>query len=553
MNKSIKYLILTFLLLIPTIAHGTYKGETFFIDLSRGGFNNNQNRDSIEATAMVDNTRNINLHESARSKRGGTDNVNPTVISGTPRIHGLYQFRLQNGTEFIVTATDDGKIQSNYTTEIKTGLTINRAVHFVTFNNQLIICTGNDLPQVWDGTAAATSALSNVPTDWSGSSNFPRKMVNHGKGASQRLWAIGGAVDANTIYASALSAGNGTTEPDFSDANVITIYIETEDGFGIVNAVEFGDRLICSSKTRIFIIDDTDTDTANWGYEKSQWEGGTANSRTLLAVANDVVSMTEDGTIYSVTTAQQYGDYKKATLTRQAFIDEWIRDNVRLLSINDFHAVYDPVLRAIYFFMVRQGQTNVDMALTYFIDRGPEEGWVIKDNISADSGYKASCSALVRKAVGDNKVYTGGWDDGYVWELETSAQNDNGAAYSAGFKTPRFHMQDPRLTKRFDTGWIVTKTKGEYNLLVDIWVDGVQLTQQTVSLAGMGSTYGGGNTYGVDASSGTYGGSELIEVSFPIKKQGKRLEIHVHNDNADEDFFVTLLMVDFEKLGRFAR
>ena len=549
--KQIRFVILfiTFFVFCQN-GYAQYRGLTFAIDCSRGGFNNDLNRDRVDPTAMVENTRNINLHEGGRSKRGGTDNVNPSAIGGTPRIWGVYQFRLQNGNEFIITADSNGEILKDYddASPLKTGLTINQAVHFETFNDLLIITTGNDLPEVWTGTGN-TSTMSNVPTDWSSSSNFPRKMVNHGRGSSVRLWAVGGKVDANTVYASAVSAEDGTTEPDFSDANVITIYVDTgAGGFGVINAVEFGDRLICSSKNRVFIIDDLDTDTANWGYEASQWEGGTANDRMMIVVENDIVSMDESGNIYSIVATQNYGDYQKASLTRPAFIDVWIRNNIRLLSVEDFHMVYDPVIRAVYFFMMRQGQSEVDTALVYFIDRGPLEGWVIKDNQASDSGYKASSSTLVRKAVGDNKIYTGGWADGFVWEIEATTQSDNGAAYASGFKTPRFHLGNPRTTKSFDVGWIVTSAQGDYNLNVDIWVDGVLVGQETVSLAGNGAVYGTA-IYGTDV----YGGTELIEVPFEIGYQGKRLELNVFNNNVGEDFFVTLLMVDFEDLGSFER
>ena len=424
------------------------------------------------------------------------------------------------------------------------GLTINQAVHFETFNNLLIICTGNDLPQVWTGTGNI-SAMSNVPTDWSGSSNFPRKVVKHGRISSERLWAIGGAVDPFTVYASALNSKDGSTEPDFSDANVITIFIETSDGFGIVNAVEFTDRLLCAGKSTIYIIDDLDINTANWGYEKSAWEGGCATSRLMIAVSNDVVAMDENGTIFSVTGTQTYGDYKKASLTRPNFIDQWIRDNVKLSAIDDFHMIYDPVLRALYIFVVRTGNTEVNTALVYFIDRLPERGWVIKDNLDFDSGYNASASALVRKAVGDNKIYTGGWDDGLVWELETATLNDNGSSYKAGFKTPKFHMGDPRLTKRFDTGWIVASEQGAASLLIDTWVDGESLDQQSVSLLSDGGIYGTA-VYGSDM----YGGDDLVMVSFPIGAEGQRLQYEVHNDSGGQDFFITLMMTDFEPLGR---
>lgn len=532
------------LLFISVNVNAQYIGETFEIDCNQGGFNNNKNTDLISPNDMVDGTRNINMHKSGRSKRGGTSHVNATVITNTPRNYGIYQFREKDGTETIVTATGDGKIQKNYNTEIGTGLTINQAVHFETFNNLLIICTGNDLPQVWTGTGNI-SAMSNVPADWSGSSNFPRKMVKHGRLSSERLWAIGGATNPATVYASALNPNDDTTEPDFSDANIITIDIETSDGFGIVNAVEFGDRLLCAGKSRIYQIDDLDIDTANWGYEKSAWEGGCATSRLMMAVSNDVVSMDENGTIFSATGTQTYGDYKKASLTRPNFIDQWIRDNVKLSAIDDFHMIYDPVLRALYIFVVRTGNTEVNTALVYFIDRLPESGWVIKDNLDFDSGYKASSSALVRKTTGDNKIYTGGWDDGIVWELETTVLSDNGNSYKSGFKTPKFHMGDPRITKRFDTGWIVASEQGAANLLIDTWIDGESLTQQSVSLLSDGGLYGT-SLYG----SGMYGGDDLVMVSFPIGAEGQRLQYEVHNDIGGQDFFITLMMTDFEPLGR---
>lgn len=525
---------------------GEYSGKTFIVDLNKGGFNYSQNIDNVDATAMVEGTRNINLHKSGRSKRGGTDNVNSSVIGGVPRIYGVYQFRLQNGNTFILTADANGEILKDYddANPLKTGLTINQAVHFVTFNNLCIITTGNDMPQVWDGAAGSTTDLANVPTDWTGG-NYPRKMIKHGNQTSERLWAIYGKTDPFTVYTSDLNVGDGSTEPDFSDANVVTTYVDTGDGFGVINGIEFGDRFIMAGKNKFFIYDDTNVDKTKWGYDKSQWESGCGNDRLLVAAGNDIISMNESGDIYSVTASETYGDYRKMALTRPAFIDEWIRANIRLLSIDDFHAVYDPVLRCVYFFVVRQGKTAVDTAICYFVDRGPEFGWVIKDNLSSNSGYSASCSAVVRKAVGDNVIYTGGWSDGYVWQLETSTNNDNDAAYSSGFKTVPSHFGSPRFTKQYNTGWIVINSRENYNLLVDIWVDGVYIKQEAVSFS-TGSAVYGTAIYGTDV----YGGALLIETSFDIGVEGKRIQYHIYNNNANENFFATSLMTDFESLGR---
>ncbi len=525
-----------------------YRGEVFVMDLNAGGYNYDKNVDRIPATAMVGESINVNTHQGGRAKRGGTDNVNSTVIGGTPRVWGVYQYRQKDGTVEILTAGADGEILTDYddSTPLKTGLTIDQPVHFETFNNLCYICTGNDQVQVYDGTT--WSALAAPDVAWTGS-NFPRKMITHGRGASERLWAIGCTTSPYDVYYSGLSAGDNSTEADFTSGNGI-LYVDTADGFGVLNAVEFGDRLICFGKNLPYIIDDTDSDAANWGYEKGIWEGGTATDRLLIPVGNDIVSMKEDGSVYSVITTESYGDYKKTLLTRlpndgTPFIDEYIRDNVKLSAISDFHMTYDPVLRAIYIFVVRTGQTEVDTALVYFIDKGPADGWCIKGNWDSDSGYSASCSALVKKAVGDDKIYTGGWDDGYIWELETTAKNDNDAAYKSGCEFPNNHFGDPQLTKRFDRAGFIVETKGNYDLYVNVSVDGAFRVQLRVSLKGVGGVYGTG-VYGT----AVYGETGLIEVVMPIHIIGKRIKYHIFNNNADEDFFISHIYTDFKPLGR---
>ncbi len=531
-----------------------YRGETFVMDLNVGGFDYNKNTDRIAATAMVGDSENVNLHKGGRSKRGGTDNVNASVIGGTPRIWGIYEYRREDGSTEVLTAGADGEILSDYddASPVGTGLTIDQPVHFETFNNICYICTGNNIPYTYDGTTYAVMA--NPAAEWAGggSVNYPRKMITHGRGASERLWAIYGATDPYTVFYSAVSAGDNSTKANFV-TNAGTLYVDTADGFGIINAVEFGDRLICAGKHRTYIIDDTDADDANWGYEKSQWEGGTANDRTFIVVANDIVSMTEDAVIYSVVGSEAYGDYKKTALSRTQdgtpFIDEFIKDNIKLSAIADFHMVYDPTLRRILIFMVRSGESNVDIALAYYIDRGPISGWAILGNREADSGFKASCAAVVRKAVGDHKIYTGGWADGYVWELETTDTNDNGAAYDAAFETPHSHFGDPRLRKRFDTAHLTVETSGSWNLTVNIWVDGEYKKQETIDLSGVGGVYGT-TKWGPGAGADTYGNVELVDAIIPIGIVGTRIKYFIFNDNADETFFVSHIYTDFKPLGR---
>lgn len=353
----------------------SYNGNTFTLLCSKGGFTEAENVDITPPTAMVDNSKNLNINSQVRTKRGGTRHVNSAAFSGTPQIMGIYQFIAENLSEFTIVATKDGSVYKNSSTTIKTGLSTSNFFAFESFDDELFICDGGNVPQVWDGLAASTSDITSPANDWTANNSYPQWMIKHGRGNSERMWAFGCAATPNTVYASI----NGDAQ-NFVSAGaetVITLNINTGDGFGIVAAVEFGDRIICFGKKRSYIIDDSSTDTANWGYQEAQWTGGAANRRVVVKIPNDIIVMAEDGDIYSVMSAENYGDYKAASLSKKANINNWIRKNLNLSALNEAHAIYDPVLRAIKFFVVRSGKTQVDTALVYFIDEKPEEAWMI--------------------------------------------------------------------------------------------------------------------------------------------------------------------------------
>ena len=85
--------------------------------------------------------------------------------------------------------------------------------------------------------------------------------------------------------------------------------------------------------------------------------------------------------------------------------------------------------------------------------------------------------------------------------------------------------------------------KGDYDLTIGIWIDGVQQTQQTVSMVGIGGTFP--FTLGTDL----LGGQEVIVKSFDIGNTGKRIQAEVYNSNVDQDFFISQILIDHTILG----
>lgn len=517
-----------------------YRGKTYQIPCDRGGFSHNKNIDAIDPTAMVDGTKNINLHQGARGKRGGTSKYNSTAIVANADIMGLYNYQKEDGTNYLVAATTDGKTWYSDLAgaasfaAIDTGLATAAYFDFETVDDVLFIAIEGSTPRTWAGTSTST-AMTDIPTDWTGT-NFPKQFVRHGYGASEGVWALGFA--DGTCYRC-----QDDDYDDFSDDDVTTIKITVGHGAGIVGGFEYGDRLFAVGKQQVFIIDDTDADKTKWGYQAAQWKGGAAHHRLIVKTPNDVVLMAEDGEIFSVVAAENYGDYKQASLTRPAKVDNWIRENIDLSKISQFHAKYDPILRAIKFFMVRKGQTTVDMALTYFVDREPAEAWVPHDNTASASGYSACCSAVVNKTTGTYEVWTGDYD-GFVWKLEQSTKNDNSEAFLGKFKTPVMHFGDPRAYKHFHALRIIMQPQGNYNLNIDWWVDDVQQTAGTITQAASGVILG---SFTLDTD--ILGGVTLQDSSMQLGRIGKRIQFAVYNNGASEDFFISQMLIDFKPLG----
>lgn len=512
----------------------SYRGSTYQIPLARGGLNYSKNFEDVPPESMVDPSKNTNLHEGGRAKRGGTSHVNSSALSAVNKILGGYQFRLLNGTEFIMFLGDDGGLYKNSTTTIKTGMATATRPCFETMDNVLYVTDGQTTPQTWNGVAAGTSNIGTPAGDWAGTVQ-PKYLLKHGLGASERMWFLGVPGFEYRLYYSANGAA-GT-------ANAGNIDIETGDGFGLVGGFEFGKRLFGAGKRKIYQIEDSDASTANWGYTAAQWEGGAAHHWLIAKMPNDVVCMMEDGEIYSVAAVQSYGDYKAASISRPSYIHNWIMDNADLSQISKFHCAYDPTLRAIKFFVMRNGQSQIDTALIYFIDREPKEAWSLHDNLTSDSGYKAFCSFLVRKSAGIYKMYTGGYNS-YIWELEASARSDNGNAYNHKFRNAPDPFGNPRVQKRYRRGWLIFSPRGAYNATIRWWVDAVQQSNLIVSTAGTGATYGSGVL-----GTATYGGQEIGEASFDLGAIGKRIQVEVDNSNAGEDLFCSKILIDHELIG----
>jgi len=512
-----------------------YRGSTRYVSCSQGGLTGASNVDSIDPYMMISPTRNLLLEKGGRRKRGGTSHVNASPYSGTPRIMGMCDCMFRDLSQHLIVATGDGNVYKNGTDIIAAELGTTLPYSFAMGENKLFIADGVSTPRVWTGTGNAAE-ITEPAADWSTSPPF--QFLLHTRGASQRMCAL----NSNTLYLSATYVAAGDMEKFSTGAE--SFYVDTGDGYGLIGMIEFGTEIFLFSKNKAYRIDDSSATVSEWSWEPGQWVGGVASWRLIIKTANDIVCMAPDGEIYSLTSVADYGDYKLASLTKDSWMHDWIKDNVDMAYVDDFHGLYDPSMRAVIIWVVRNGQTTIDTALLYFIDREAVEAWMVHDNQAHASGYNASSSTVVKNnALGTYNIRTGDYV-GEIWKINEAARNDNGNAYYSGFKSANDAIDNPRQRKHFDSVRLIAEPEGAYYLQCKVWIDGVMKKTGTISL------------YGTNTPLGTFllgtnllSGRDLLDSELRIGCTGKRIQYELYNSNVDEDFFLSGYMTDYKSMG----
>jgi hypothetical protein len=491
------------------------------------GFRDDRNQELLPPTALVIPSKNINYHEGGLGKRGGTVlSIDGLGDSG----QGIFHF--QTPTQNILVFAANGNLyQTAYANVLHSGMSAQNFVSFCQTARYVFCADGQTNPQYWDGSAGTSSNVTPAAS-WAG--NMPIQMVTHtraGSSSGDRLWAV---------------------TPDglwYSKLNTPTDFLNTDAGFipidsigGLTGAYDLGGQLFAFSRTQTFLVQDTDADISKWGYINALWEGGVASWRLIAKAYNNLFLMAEDGLIYSLQGVLTTGAYNAAALNRPPYIDKFIRDNVNLTNIRNFHVAYDRKLRALKWFMQEGGSVN-NIALTYFIDKQPISAWIVHDNETYASGYNAMCSAEVRNGAGNFQVWTMD-NTGNIWKLEQTSRDDNGNSYAVHVKTKREDMGDPRANKHFMAMTFRGMASGQVDFLCRTWIEGARQTDETLTLNGSGAMFDSAQ-FDVD----TFTGDTLTAAPFQLGYYGRDLQIELINSAVGEDFFLSEILFFSKMLG----
>jgi hypothetical protein len=504
-----------------------FKSNILHVPMPDSGFNFSRNFELLPDAALIDPSTNYNLHNLGVECRGGTSIIENSTVND--RVMGGYDFRQSNGDQNMVYAKQNGVVYANTDSNpIATGMSISNFFSFSQFYDTLYIADGSTTPQAWTGGGLATPVT--PASDWAVSGN-PFQIVFHPRGANFRNWAI----TKNGVYASASNNGS-----DFADADVT--YIPVYSKSGLIGGYTFGTEFFVCSLTETFRIDDSNSDPTQWGYENAIWSGGAAHWRLMVHADNDMYIMTDDLTIYSLQGVFQTGDYRSASVSRPAQIDRYLRENSTFVNIQNWHAAYDPKIRAIKWFIQISG-TNTNTALVQFIDRAPDKMWAIHNNLNFPSGYTCSCSFTDRKTTSDWRIRTGDYS-GNIWELEQISRNDNNQAIPSVMKFKPWEFTNPVMHKRFNKGVLRVRSNTNMNFVINVWVDNVRIPDIDVTVAGSGAVF---DTARFDID--VFAADQISNTPFDIKTFGKLMQFQINHNTLNEDFFFAEILIAYKENG----
>lgn len=189
---------------------------------------------------------------------------------------------------------------------------------------KLFIFMGSSAVQVMaEATDAATSALTTPPADWAGTNQPSFGCIHEG-----RLWGGGNANDAHRMYYS--TTGN---HEDFTGAGSGSLAIFPGEGGRLVAAMSFKGLLLCWKTEGIYYIDTTDPTITNWKVRRLTLATGGANNYCAAVTDNDVVFVDPRGNLQVLSATQEFGNMQTNNLGYKDQIPNFLRQHFRTLAV----------------------------------------------------------------------------------------------------------------------------------------------------------------------------------------------------------------------------
>jgi len=424
---------------------------------------------------------NIAYMNGAAQKAPGTIKWNATATSAG--IIGVYHWRPTLVQSYFIAATSDGNIYQGR--DRKFGSPINRTVASTLTPNcvfaeggaedsgnpkKLFFFTGGTTnPLVLKGNGTAFSTISTPSSDWTNAATYPKFGLVH-RGS---LWAFAGQMS----YASST-----TNHEDFSNTSAAYVSaVYPGEGGEVRGAVVYKGKLFCFKDGGFgYALNDSDTDTSNWYWQKIASNFGMSAPNAGREVLDDMIIGNTAGTLTSYQASQKLGGVEAGDIVQNAMFEAFLRGNTSKVGVPYQHTMWYPEKKQLFVTYRSSYQTHNDMLLMFDMARnGNPRAAFWKKGTPQCLGVYRDINQIDRPMYGDAF--------GFLHLMDAEDRTEGGAAYTGEFQTPHwdFSFVDPTLSsveKHFDFIAVHYRPESSGNLSVDYFIDGRYIDTVTVPM-----------------------------------------------------------------------
>ncbi len=379
-------------------------------------------------------------------------------------------------------------------------------------NKALFLFNGQDKPKYTTGSVAVDASM--VSADWS-AGNYPAFAFLH----KSRLVAP----LKHRAYLSSPQSHDQFGQLAL-DAGQLNIY--PGEGQRIAAGISFREKAYLWKYPKgIYLIDDADTNIANWGTPKLTDAVGAAGPGCVVATEDDVVFLDSDGYFHQLSAVRTYRQESVPAMFPTELSD-WFRSQINLNRLDLVRSAYYSRKRQLVFALPGTGSSvnNRLLTLDYNIADKVRIGWSTRD----------LCPSLtLRQNVATQQLLSGD-GSGYVWILDQVTRAKDGAGYPGQYETPTVDVMDKgiRLANLCELQ-VVFNPVGNWDLTLEVHRDG-QLGQTL--LFSMQSSGGAVGSFSLDSD--VLGGTTIQNATQRLEGDCKYLKLLGRNTHANQDFSV---------------
>lgn len=452
-------------------------------------------------------------------KVGGTSKLNSSELESGADIMGLYDFWLQGTAgsptqhRIVHVGTKIKKDDADASfSDLFTGLESGKVPSYSQIDDLLIIASDSttDVPKEWDG-ATAQNLQGSPP-------NFAFSVEHEG-----RIWAAGDAANPSKVYYS------GRYQPDnWSSAGSGEFNISPQDGDRITAlAAHKGELIVFKGpyKGSIHRISGSSPTGGDAFAHHILVRGvGAVGHRMVTTFRDDLLFGWADGTIYQLQAVQQFGDFRRSSLSFP--IRTWIHDNVKFDALKTAWMEDCPDIGAVVIGLPT-GSSSVGNALLMLDYRFDPPRWVYQKAFG-DMAVSGLC--VVDPSDNDRRVFMTGGTDGFVRKMFRRDRSiDGGSAITLRMHTPfmDYGMQHLRKTLAGGSVSYITDSASQF---VYAWQKPGGVSEQTQTITINQGTALGSFTLGTSKLSGEVDNDDFFDLESAGEARAFSLRIRQSQD-----------------------